>query len=143
MAILNHSRVSNATFVIATRLLSNLSELESLVELSKCRLRSAAALVVDFLILHRIPFYKPAAGVYIWAKLGKDGSTWEDEGALTSKFAAEGVFVGTGADYSNADPGWFRLSFAIPQEELIEGLQRIEKALNYDAGWGKSLERGL
>ncbi|KAH7048246.1 pyridoxal phosphate-dependent transferase [Macrophomina phaseolina] len=132
MAILNFNRVSTATFLITTRLLSNTSELKALLDLGRSRLASAASLVVEFLSYHRIPFYRPVAGVYVWAKFGQCGCTWEDERKLASTLATGGVFVGTGEDYSNLEPGWLRLSFAIPRESLTMALHRIEEALEFD-----------
>lgn len=88
-----------------------------------------------FLEFHDLPFYQPAAGLYVWARLGPAGCIWEDEARLLAAFAAAGVFVGAGGEYSNAEPGWFRLTFAIPRDELMEALRRIERALGVVKHW--------
>jgi aspartate/methionine/tyrosine aminotransferase len=85
-----------------------------------------------FLQLHRIPFYRPAAGVYIWARLGGACGITSDV-ALTRLLAEKGVSVGTCSDYSEKQTGWFRLTFALPQEELVEGLRRVAAALGFES----------
>jgi aspartate/methionine/tyrosine aminotransferase len=77
--------------------------------------------------------------VYIWARLGcrsfsrlDDEPSWEDEAALNDRFEAVGVSVGAGQGYCASEPGWFRITFALPEEELMEGLRRIEQVVGME-----------
>lgn len=120
---------------MATRIFSRISELEDLLGLSVIRLRSAAALVADYLAFHDVTFYMPVAGVYVWARVGGDGSTWAEEAELMANSASAGIMIGAGADYMEAEPGWFRVSFALPPPSLLEGLRRIENWRRWEKSW--------
>ncbi|KAF4542001.1 PLP-dependent transferase [Lasiodiplodia theobromae] len=135
LSVLNFARFSNAASWVATRLLGDLPEVQRLVDVNRSRLRTAATLAVRFLDFHDLPFYQPAAGLYVWARLGPPGCSWEDEARLLAEFAAAGVFVGAGGEYSSPEPGWFRLTFAIPRDELVEALRRIERVLGVVKHW--------
>ncbi|KAL6862023.1 PLP-dependent transferase [Trichoderma novae-zelandiae] len=131
-AILNNAKICNAAAVMVAPMLSNTTRLEELVHLNTKRLRGAAQIAIQFAEFHGLSYYKPVAGLYIWLRLSEDCSTFDDEEALVQRCSKLGVFVGSGADYSEPQPGWFRLTFALPEKELLEGLWRIEEAMRYD-----------
>ncbi|KAH0490129.1 hypothetical protein TgHK011_001612 [Trichoderma gracile] len=130
-AILNNAKICNAGTVMVTPMLSDTARLEQLVSLNTKRLRTAARIAIQFAEFHGLSYYKPVAGLYIWLRLSEDCSTFDEEETLVQKCSQHGVFVGSGADYSEPRPGWFRLTFALPEQKLLEGLRRIEVAVGY------------
>lgn len=130
-AILNNAKVCNAAIAMTTPLLSNISTVTNLVNLNRRRLRRAAQIATQFAEFHSLVYYRPVAGLYIWIRLTAVCNTFDEEEALVRKCSQCGVYVGSGADYSELQPGWFRLTFAIPEEKLLKGLRRIEEAMNY------------
>ncbi|RHZ44668.1 aminotransferase gliI [Aspergillus thermomutatus] len=140
LAIANHSRVSTFTSLVITALLRDTTTVDTLLHQNRAALQRSARLVCDFLTFHQIPFVPPAAGVYVWARLGCRSSSlatrpepsWDDEAGLNDRFEAAGVSVGAGQGYHAGEPGWFRITFTLPQDELVAGLQRIEQVIRWD-----------
>ncbi|KAF4219254.1 hypothetical protein CNMCM8980_004515 [Aspergillus fumigatiaffinis] len=139
LAISNHSRVSTFTSLVITALLRDTESVDTILHQNRAALKRSAKLISDFLTFHQIPYVPPAAGVYIWARLGcrsssrqGDEPSWEDEARLNDRFEAVGVSVGAGQGYCASKPGWFRITFAIPREELVEGLRRIEEVVGME-----------
>ncbi|KAF7154855.1 hypothetical protein CNMCM5623_003113 [Aspergillus felis] len=139
LAISNHSRVSTFTSLVITELLRDPEAADTILHQNRAALQRSAKLVRDFLAFHQIPFVPPAAGVYIWARLGCGSASWpgcepswEDEARLNDGFEAAGVSVGAGQGYCASEPGWFRITFALPRNELVEGLQRIEEVIGME-----------
>ncbi|KKP00668.1 hypothetical protein THAR02_07222 [Trichoderma harzianum] len=130
-AILNNAKLCNAATVMISPMLSNTFEMEKIVDLNTKRLHRAAQIAIQFAEFHHLEYYKPVAGLYIWLRLSTECATFDDEEALVQRCSQFGVFVGSGADYSEPQPGWFRLTFAIPEDKLIQGLRRIEEAVGF------------
>ncbi|KGO40682.1 Pyridoxal phosphate-dependent transferase, major region, subdomain 2 [Penicillium expansum] len=147
LAISNHSKTSTLTSVATTALLRDEEEiLDQIFENSRLQLWRASRIAVEFLSFHKIPFYPPIAGVYIWARLGYLEDTWAGEADLNDKIEAAGVSVGAGRGYNEVQPGWFRITFALPETELLEGLRRIEDVIGSGHKWQRrrmnSLKQG-
>ncbi|KAK4148632.1 pyridoxal phosphate-dependent transferase [Chaetomidium leptoderma] len=121
--------VSSATSIMTRALFSDLAVTGSWLARSRALLRASADFVGGFMAFHRIPFYRPVAGVFVWARLGGRAATAASDTALWTRIAAAGVALAYGAGFHERDPGWFRITFALPRRELIEGLCRIETAL--------------
>ncbi|KAL7952876.1 PLP-dependent transferase [Trichoderma compactum] len=130
-AILNNAKLCNGATVMISPMLSNTSEIGKIVDLNIKRLCRAAQIAIQFAEFHQLEYYKPVAGLYIWLRLSADCATFDDEEALVQRCSQLGVYVGSGADYTEPQPGWFRLTFAIPEDKLLEGLRRIETAMGY------------
>jgi DNA-binding transcriptional MocR family regulator len=128
--------VCNVASIAITSLFSNLQALESILGRSRSRLRIAAEMMENFLSFHRIAFYSPVAGCFMWARVGGELATKETDAELLEKFAAAGVAVAAGSKFNSGEPGWFRLTFALPRKNLIEGLRRIEIAIDAKRHWG-------
>lgn len=58
--------------------------------------------------------------------------TQECETELSWRMISSGVWLATGEAYRSEDPGWFRLTFAVPISELDVGLQRLAVALGLE-----------
>lgn len=139
LAISNHSRVSTFTSLVITALLHDPEAATAILHQNRAALQRSAKLISDFLAFHQIPFVPPAAGVYVWARLGwrsssrpGDEPSWDEEARLNDRFEAAGVSVGAGQGYCASEPGWFRITFAIPREELVAGLRRIEQVVGME-----------
>ncbi|KAM6483893.1 PLP-dependent transferase [Trichoderma sp. SZMC 28011] len=130
-AVLNNAKLCNAATVMISPMLSNTSEMEKIVGLNIKKLSRAAQIAIQFAEFHQLEYYKPVAGLYIWLRLSAECATFDDEEALVQRCSQLGVFVGSGADYAEPQPGWFRLTFAIPEDKLLQGLRRIEEAAGF------------
>jgi DNA-binding transcriptional MocR family regulator len=112
--------------------LADIPKLRTLIDLNIRRLRRAAGIAVQFAEFHGLTYYKPVAGLYIWLRLRPNGCESRDEEEdVVRRCAARGVLIGSGDDYAAEQPGWFRLTFALPEQVLLEALRRIEEALGY------------
>ena len=130
-AILNNARLCNAAAVMVAPILQDIPKLAKLVALNINRLRKAAEIAIQFAEFHGLTYYKPVAGLYIWVRLSKDCETFDQEEVIVQQCAKHGVLVGSGADYSEIQAGWFRLTFALPWDDFLEGLRRVEAAIGY------------
>ncbi|KAI0537960.1 pyridoxal phosphate-dependent transferase [Xylaria digitata] len=142
LSILNRFRVSNASSLMGLGLFSDLLALEAIFARNKMDLRNAAEYVGDFLTFHNISFYRPTAGCFLWARLGGSSATKESDAALWQKFASVGVAVAIGGAFNETEQGWFRITYALPQEDLRKGIHRIEIALGAKEKWQSGAARG-
>ncbi|KAL4863834.1 hypothetical protein BDV12DRAFT_206151 [Aspergillus spectabilis] len=129
LSISNHSRVSTFTSLVITSLLHNQEKLSTIVSQNRTTLTQTAAIVSDFLSFHSIPFVPPDAGLYIWAKLASKAKCWHEEDEANDALEQAGVSVAAGRGYYASEPGWFRITFAVPVKVLLEGLRRVERGL--------------
>ncbi|KAI0867721.1 pyridoxal phosphate-dependent transferase [Hypoxylon argillaceum] len=135
LSILNRFRVSNASSLMALGLFSDLLVLENIFAKNKMDLRRAAEYVGNFLVFHKISFYRPVAGCFLWARLGGSSASKESDLALWQKFASAGVALATGSAFHETEQGWFRITYALPQDDLQKGIRRIEAALGVKDRW--------
>lgn len=135
LAVVNRFKICNIASIAVASLFSNLETLETILDRSKSRLRIAAEMVESFLSFHQIVFYSPVAGCFIWARVGGKLATKETDAELFERFAASGVVVAAGSKFNSGEPGWFRITFALPRKNLIEGLRRIEIAMDANRHW--------
>jgi len=135
LAVLNKFKVCNMASIAVASLFSNLQMVENILDCNKPRLRKAAEIVEDFLSFHQIGFYSPVAGCVMWAQVGGKQATKETDAELLKKLAAAGVTVGAGSRFKSGEPGWFRITFALPRKMLIEGLRRIEIGMEAKRQW--------
>ncbi|KAH7361346.1 pyridoxal phosphate-dependent transferase [Pyrenochaeta sp. MPI-SDFR-AT-0127] len=132
-SILNNAKICNVAAIMIIPILEDLSTLATLVNINKERLREAARVAIQFAEFHELEYIKPAAGLYVWVRLSAECTTWGEEEDCVQQCANRGVMVGSGADYAEFRPGWYRLTFAVPQLDLLAGLHRIEDAMGYSA----------
>lgn len=105
------------------------SVLDNFIVTNRQRLSTSYAILSDFFASWNIRFVSASAGLYIWAKLDEGVCTWEAEETLWKNLNRNGVGVSAGHSYHAAEPGWFRITFAMPEGVLRKALQRIEVAL--------------
>ncbi|KAI1345567.1 pyridoxal phosphate-dependent transferase [Xylaria sp. FL0043] len=136
--ILNRYRVSNASSLMGLALFSDLLALETIITRNKMELRNAAEYVGNFLTFHNISFYRPTAGCFLWARLGGSSATKESDAALWQKFASAGVALAIGGAFNETEHGWFRITYALPEDDLHKGVRRVEAALGTQRKWQPS-----
>ena len=54
---------------------------------------------------------------------------WQREALLTKKMIEEKVIPAVGKEFHAPEPGYFRIIFAKPRDEVTEGLNRIKRAI--------------
>ncbi|XP_071487586.1 1-aminocyclopropane-1-carboxylate synthase-like protein 1 isoform X1 [Diadema antillarum] len=76
-----------------------------------------------------VPYLKPTAGLFIWADFGKflAEKTLAEEVRLAEAFEGHGVALPPASTFLYDDPGFFRIIFAVPKHELLEGLKRMKE----------------
>lgn len=77
-------------------------------------------------------FIPPTAGLYVFAKLGKNIKTQEGEDEMVRSLKMEGVLVAGGKSFKVGimeGKGWVRIVFSVPEKVLLEGLRRVERCL--------------
>lgn len=50
--------------------------------------------------------------------------SWDGERKLANRMLDAGVWLATGESFMSEVPGWFRITFAVPEEEFVFGLER-------------------
>jgi len=130
-AILNNAKLCNAATVMVAPILNNISKITTLVNHNIRRLRKAAQIAIQFAQFHGLTYYSPVSGLYIWLRLSKDCNTGEEEESIVQRCAEHSVLVGSGADYAEPQAGWFRLTFALYEQDFLSGLLRVETAMGY------------
>ncbi len=121
--------VSSATAIITMALFSDLLVTEYWLVRSRMLLRMSADYTGRFMTFHNIPFYRPVAGVFVFARLGGRSATKDSDAALWKTISAAGAALAYGAAFHKKELGWFRITFALPKNQLVEGLRRIETGL--------------
>ena len=51
----------------------------------------------------------------------------------------KGLFVGYGSNFFSEEVGWFRITFTVQKDVLIEGLERLIGVLQ-ESAWKKGVE---
>jgi 1-aminocyclopropane-1-carboxylate synthase len=119
-------------------------DLPSYLAQNRRALSRAYTYVTSWLRAHHLPYTPANAGHFVLVdfrkhleavtndrvleKGGREPARKEanDEVALLNRFVDGGVYLGPGASYACADPGFFRITFCIPRRELEIALERIE-----------------
>ncbi|CAF9905890.1 hypothetical protein IMSHALPRED_004007 [Imshaugia aleurites] len=82
-------------------------------------------------ILHgmKVPYLSANSGPFLWINLSGSlqQKTIESERDLAWRMIKAGVWLATGESYRSEEPGWFRLTFAVPEMEIRLGLKRYWK----------------
>ena len=103
-----------------------------LLETSVARLSSNYRTLTARLRDLGIKYIPCRSGFGLYARLAPNAETWDEEAAMVRKIREHGAAVQAGKTTSggvDGGKGWARISFAITEEMLREGLARIETAL--------------
>ena len=114
---------------IYVRSLLGSPSLPDLVLLNRQRLAAANERLEQVLNRCGIEFIEPSAGLYVFARIAPNASSWEEEAEAVTILRKAGVQVNPGKTFS-AEPGWARITFALPDGALTEALTRLEEGLS-------------
>jgi aspartate/methionine/tyrosine aminotransferase len=106
--------------------LLNSPELPTLLSTTRSRLAACYKIVVDTLTELGIEVFPSTAGLWLNAKV-KDAETAD----VIEKGREKGVIVGRGTEFNGVEGenGWIKITFALPEEILKEGMERLKAAL--------------
>lgn len=87
--------------------------------------------VLHWLDARNIQYVPATAGVFIFVKFLPQATTADQEYEFATKLERSGVLVSTGSAIHTGprSKGWFRLVFALPEEQLAEALRKLEELL--------------
>jgi hypothetical protein len=122
MAHLNSTTISTLTALFTTTILAS-RRLPALLSLNTARLTSSFAILRSYLQRWDVEFIPPTAGLYVFAKLGKQMMTEEEEDGMVRRLKGKGFKMG------GLGAGWVRITFSAPEGVLVEGLRRVEREL--------------
>jgi gliotoxin/aspirochlorine biosynthesis aminotransferase len=130
IALLNSTTVSSLPTLATTAILTS-PRLPNLLALNRARLASSFAILRSYLLRWDVEFITPTAGLYVFAKLGKDVGTEQEENEMVEKLKREGVLVLGGKQFKAGveGRGWVRIGFCVGEGMLKEGLERVERCL--------------
>ncbi|CAF3529027.1 unnamed protein product [Fusarium graminearum] len=137
---------SSLSDLAAASILSDDAFLESFIKTNRLRLAENYKIVTEFLTNHDIPYKEGSnAGLFVWADLFAPNSALindsvmkqDDAGAalmtmeekMTEILLKERIFVASGGDFGTDVSGWYRIVFAHERTYLLEGLERIVRAV--------------
>ncbi|OKL56660.1 hypothetical protein UA08_08293 [Talaromyces atroroseus] len=126
-----HSQVSSLSTALASRLISSVEKVQQITEYGGTELKVAYMIMRSFLEARRMEFVPVAYGMFVFARLLQLQSTAEDQ-ELLKHLKSAGISVSTGSSYHFTQPGWFRICYGVPHEQLQEGLRRLDAGVqNY------------
>lgn len=106
--------------------------LPELLEKNSSRLTASYQIFADGLACLGVDFIPASEGLFVFARIGKDLQSQEEELALKANLEQhEGVRVSPGWLYnqSTREFGWARLTISIPQERAEEVMVRLSNFL--------------
>ncbi|XP_033760388.1 probable inactive 1-aminocyclopropane-1-carboxylate synthase-like protein 2 [Pecten maximus] len=96
------------------------------------RAKETHRLVKDVLDEFNIPTaYSGQNVIFFWMNLSKflEEKTTQEERKLFNKFMEAGLYICPGTEMLCHVPGWFRLVYTLPKQEVQEGLRRFRAVL--------------
>jgi gliotoxin/aspirochlorine biosynthesis aminotransferase len=116
--------VSTLSGTFATSLLSS-PTLPSLIKLNSQRLSESYTLITTFFKERNIEWLPCNATPFVLAKIVPKAKTWEEEVEVIEELKGVGMLVGDGRRYHVQEPGWARITFAVPREVLVDALEKL------------------
>ena len=132
VSLASNTQVSSLAAIFTKSILGS-SATTSLIALNRRRLSAAYSIITTWLRLNEFRYIPVSAGVFVFAKLGREITTWDEEAQLVKLCKEAGVVVSAGRNYHGIDSekGWIRLTFAVEAEVLQEGLTRLSNVLGF------------
>ncbi|XP_072171939.1 1-aminocyclopropane-1-carboxylate synthase-like protein 1 [Diadema setosum] len=100
-------------------------------------LRESSETVMATLDEIGVTYVKPSAGLFIWANFNKylQEDSLKGERALATSFLKNGIAIPSGAAfYYDNEYGWFRITFTVPRDQLVEAMKRLKQACTSQPG---------
>ncbi|KAL9067827.1 MAG: hypothetical protein Q9161_006645 [Pseudevernia consocians] len=109
-----------------SRILSDESFLQEYLLKNTARLTEAYDICTSTLRAMNVPYLPASSGPFLWINLSAfmPRRTIESERDLAWRMIKTGVWLATGEAYRSEKPGWFRMTFAVPEPEMRLGLER-------------------
>ncbi|XEU96143.1 hypothetical protein FSHL1_001428 [Fusarium sambucinum] len=137
---------SSLSDLAATSILSDDAFLKSFIKTNRLRLAQNYKIVTEFLFSHNMPYKEGSnSGLFVWADLFEPNRTLIDsfamkqtdaeatlrttEAKMTQALLKERIFVASGGDFGTDVSGWYRIVFAHERTYLLEGLERMVRAV--------------
>ncbi|KAH8888281.1 PLP-dependent transferase [Thozetella sp. PMI_491] len=145
-ALWSTATVSSFTAAAVAHVLRS-PRLKDILKTSSERLSSAYTSMTDMLRRNGIDYVPANAGLFVFARLAPDATTWEDESEVVQQLKEAGVIVSGGRGYHTADlaKGWARVASGIMSNllsDLIVSLQRSLEGLKHGKE-GRDIYRSL
>jgi aspartate/methionine/tyrosine aminotransferase len=141
--ILSTIHTSCLSSIAATHLLKS-KELPDLLEKAATRLERAQKTAIARFRQWGAPFIYPHAGPYVTVKLVKYAGSLEEEneglerlkqaGVMVSRLRGFGGWKGFSGNLNYY--GWVRMTVAVPEDRLLDALDRIAKTMKYEENRG-------
>ncbi|GMS79767.1 hypothetical protein PENTCL1PPCAC_1942, partial [Pristionchus entomophagus] len=130
--------------LIVNQLLADKVWLSSTLSSSRHRLHSHSRFVIQSLEDISVPCVIPMGGICLMADFSKfiPGLSSEEENSLHRRFIEHGVVLTKGESTVAPEPGWFRISFGVPKEELELGIRRIYSTIARDSTLKRNVDYG-
>ncbi|KAE8320030.1 pyridoxal phosphate-dependent transferase [Aspergillus transmontanensis] len=121
--------VSVLSTVFAKEVLAS-PQLPKLLTLSATRLAGAYTTLTTAFKATGIEYFPSYATVFVLARLAPTATTWDEEMLALRAYMQAGVAVVPGRAYHmpEGQKGWMRVTFAVSNEDLLEGIRRINRA---------------
>ena len=119
------SAISRFADIHLTQFLTNEPKVDEFLRNNKNACLEALRNVVSFFESHGIPFITPNGGFYLYFNFGKYLKTTEE--ALFLDLIDAGVYMPRGEAFFDSNKGWFRITYALKENELNLLLQRLNK----------------
>ncbi|KAK6828793.1 hypothetical protein RU639_003479 [Aspergillus parasiticus] len=120
--------VSVLSTVFAKEVLAS-PQLPKLLTLSATRLAEAYTTLTTAFKATGIEYFPSYATVFVLARLAPTATTWDEEMLALRAYTQAGVAVVPGRAYHmpEGQKGWMRVTFAVSNEDLLEGIRRINR----------------
>ncbi|EIT75178.1 1-aminocyclopropane-1-carboxylate [Aspergillus oryzae 100-8] len=119
--------VSVLSTVFAKEVLAS-PQLPKLLTLSATRLAKAYSTLTTAFKATGIEYFPSYATVFVLARLAPNATAWDEEMLALRAYMQAGVAVAPGRAYHMAErqKGWMRVTFAVSNEDLSEGIRRTK-----------------
>ncbi|KAF3388834.1 1-aminocyclopropane-1-carboxylate synthase 2 [Penicillium rolfsii] len=126
-----HSQVSSLSTALSSQLISSDATVRKITEYGGEQLNLTYMIIRSFLETQGTEFVPVASGMFVFARL-LNVATVKEEQELLKHIKAAGVAISSGTSYHFQQPGWFRICYGVPREQLQEGLRRLDVGIqNY------------
>ena len=99
------------------------------IAVNTARLRTSYFKLSRFLESRSIRYIPAVAGLFVFARLCDEGSE-EAEKDMLAHLSQNRVCLVPGDACHCSEPGWFRITFALKESELQEGISRMGLAMD-------------
>ncbi|WVQ80398.1 hypothetical protein IAT38_002503 [Cryptococcus sp. DSM 104549] len=128
-------KISSPADVIWSTLLLDKTRLRNFITTNRERLAEAQAFTRSWFEARGVEVADSNAGNFIFVNLGArlNFTDAHTEKKVFQKLLDGGVYTAPGSAYHYDVVGWFRVTFSVPRDNLVVGLERIERLLDLKA----------